>query len=367
MGCSGPGAVLSPPQGRGERLTQLLSFETRRQQSAIVRRSTLYREPQLEQYLERVVACLMPDDGAEGVVPQVVLISDYGQNAYSFPDGVIYIHTGLLVQLESEAELALLLAHELAHVTRRHALRALAASPAETDETVFDRALSDSLSWFHELALHKKVSDQSSELMDLRRSLEQEADRVGLDMVIKADYDPHEALEIFKNLREDTERETGGERTGFLRQALNPANLAAGRRLDPAVFGKHLQNLLLEQGWLEVRHGRWDEALRCARRLLRDAPAHARGHYLLGEILRQRNEAEDLPQALEHYFRAIAADPSLPEPHKAIGLIYLKKGRARSALGFFENALALAPHAYDNEYIRGYITQCIITTEGEDL
>jgi tetratricopeptide (TPR) repeat protein len=107
--------------------------------------------------------------------------------------------------------------------------------------------------------------------------------------------------------------------------------------------------------------------LRCARRLVRDAPAHACGFFLLGEILRQRNEAGDTPQALAHYFRAIVSDPSFPGPHKAIGLIYFKQGQARLAKRFFENALALAPHSHDNDYIRSYLTQCIITIEGEDL
>jgi predicted Zn-dependent protease len=370
LGCSGPGTMVSFSQGRGERLTRLLSFETRLQQSAIARRSTPYREPFLEQYLERMVDGLMREEAAPGVLPRVVLISDTGQNAYSFPDGAIYIHTGLLAQIESEAELALLLAHELAHITRRHALRALVAGPAETGETVFDRALSDSLSWFHELRRPKEVSgsfqEPAQELARLRRTLEQEADAVGLDMVVKADYDPHEALEIFEHLTEDNGGQAGQARAAGLLQALDPAAPAAGRTSDRAVFGRHLQHLLLEQGWLELRHGRWDKALRCARRLLRVSPAQARGHFLMGEILRQRNEAEDGLQALAHYHQAIAADPARPEPHKAIGLIHLKQGQARLARGFFEKALALAPQAPDSDYIRSYLTQCIITIEGEN-
>ena len=95
-GCSGPGAMVSSSGARGERLTQLLSFETRQEQSAIARRSTSYREPQLEQHLERMLTRLMPSEAPEGIVPRIVLISDPGLNAYSFPDGAIYIHTGLL-------------------------------------------------------------------------------------------------------------------------------------------------------------------------------------------------------------------------------------------------------------------------------
>jgi predicted Zn-dependent protease len=370
LGCSGPGTMVSFSHGRGERLTQLLSFETRLQQSAIARRSTPYREPFLEQYLERMVDGLMREEAAPGVLPRVVLISDTGQNAYSFPDGAIYIHTGLLAQIESEAQLALLLAHELAHITRRHALRALAAIPAEAAETVFDRALSDSLSWFHELTRPKEVSGPSQEpaqeLANLRRTLEQEADAVGLDMVVKANYDPYEALEIFEHLKEDNGDRSGPARAAALLQALDPSAPPAGRRTDHAAFGRHLQHLLLEQGRLELRHGRSEKALRCARRLLRVSPAQARGHFLMGEILRQRNKAEDGLQALAHYHQALAADPLLPEPHKAIGLIHLEQGRALLARGFFEKALALAPQAPDSDYIRSYLTQCIITIEGEN-
>ena len=224
LGCSGPGTMVSFSQGRGERLAQLLSFEARREQSAIVRRSTLYREPQLEHYIDRMVACLMPDDGAEEAAPKVVLISDPGQNAYSFPDGAIYIY-------------------------------------------------------------------------------------VGLDMVIKAGYDPYAPIEIFEHLREYNGNGADGNRPALLLEALSQA-YPAGVRL---------------------------------------------------------NAAEEAPLALEHYFQAIAADPLLPEPYKAIGPIHLKKGRARSATGFFESALALAPHAHDNDCIRSDLTRCITTIEGEDL
>ncbi len=366
-GCGGPGAMVSSSGTRGERLTQLLSFETRREQSAIARRSTPYREPQLEQHLERMLAGLMPAEAPEGIVPRVVLISDSGLNAYSFPDGAIYLHTGLLSHLENEAELALLLAHELTHITRRHALQVLAESPAETDATLFDRALSDSLSWFYDMAASKELADPPEGVSGLRRSLEQEADRMGLDMVIKANYDPHEALEIFGHLRAGDGKGSGEDRAAALLQALAAIDPVPGRLTDRRSFGKHLQQMLLDQTRLELRQGRWDEALRCARRLVRVAPAHACGHFLLGEIFRQRNDAGDTAQALAHYFQAIVSDPSLPGPHKAIGLIYLQQGRTRQAKSFFENVLALAPHSHDNGYIRSYLTQCITTIEGEEL
>jgi predicted Zn-dependent protease len=352
---------------RGERLTQLLSFETRREQSAIARRSTPYREPQLEQHLARMLARLIPAEAPEGIIPRVILIGDSDLNAYSFPDGAIYLHTGLLSHLENEAELALLLAHELAHVTCRHAFQVLEASQVETDVTDFDRALSDSLSWFYDMTAPKELADPPEGVSRLRRSLEQEADRVGLDMVIKANYDPYEALEIFGHLREGDGKGRGEDRAAALLQALAPIGSVPVRLTDRRSFGKYLRQLLSEQARLELRQGHWDEALRCARRLVQDAPSHADGHFLLGEIFRQRDEAGDASQALAHYFRAIVSDPSLPGLHKAIGLIYFQQDQTRLAKGFFENALALAPHSHDNGYIRSYLTQCIAKIEGEDL
>ena len=367
LGCSGPGALTSGNETRIERLAQLLSFETRMQQCAIARRSPPYRDPELEQFIGQILTVLMPAEAAHGIMPRVVLASDVTLNAYSFPDGAIYIHTGLLSRLENEAEMGLLLAHELVHVTRQHALQVLMANQEEAAAAFVERSAPDSLSWFQDISADSGRTGPSDGVLSLRRRLEQEADRLGLDMVIKANYDPCEALEIFEHLREDDKKATGVERVAALFQTLPPFIPTACRLTDRSVFGRHLQQLLFEQARLELRYGRWDEALRCVIRLLRDAPIHARGHYLLGEILRQRNQAGDVPQALAHYFRAIASDPSFAEPHKAIGLIHFKEGEARLARGFFERALALAPLSNDNDYVRSYLTQCIITIEGEDL
>ena len=51
-------------------------------------------------------------------------------NAFSLPNGRIYVHTGLLACLESEAQLAMILGHEMTHVTNRHPLALSRATPA---------------------------------------------------------------------------------------------------------------------------------------------------------------------------------------------------------------------------------------------
>jgi predicted Zn-dependent protease len=75
---------------------------------------------------------------------------------------------------------------------------------------------SDSLSWFQELPAASSLTGTSDKVLILRRRLEQEADRLGLDMLIKANYDLREALEIFDDLREKDRDGGGAERAAAL-------------------------------------------------------------------------------------------------------------------------------------------------------
>ena len=366
LGCSGPGAKIFIKETRMERLAQLLSFETRQEKAAIARQCGLYQEPQIERFIGQVLGALISCEPDHGIMPQVVLVRDTALNAYSFPDGTIYIHTGLLARLENEAELALLLSHEIVHVTRQHALQVAMLERKEADGSFSGRELSDSLSWFRDMAPAFGHAGLSNTLLTLRRSLEQEADRAGLDMLIKADYDPHEALEIFEHLKMDAGAEEKDERAGRMREVLSSVALdTAGRLSDRKAFSRRLHPLLMAQVELEIQRGEWNAAVRYTRRLVGDDPEDARGHYLLGEIYRQRAEPGDERRALTHYGRAIASDPFFPEPRRAVGLLHLKQGLARQAKAFFQSAIDLSPQLRGNAYIRSYLTQCSTMIEGE--
>jgi predicted Zn-dependent protease len=369
LGCSGSSAMLSSRESRIEHLTRWVSFETRREQSAIAERSAWYHEPQLESYINQVLAALIPFcDGPAGVVWQIRMIRETRIDAYSFPDGAVYVHTGLLAQLENEAELAMLLAHELVHVTRQHAMQVLMHAGEEAGAPSADRDGSNPLSWFQEPAILPDRAGPSDRLLDLRQRLEWEADCLGLDMIVNANYDPHEALEIFEHLNASPGAQDSRERLARIYERLSPAisSAAAGQPSDRIAFGKRLHLLRVAQAELEIQHGRWDAALKLARHLAKNGPGHGQGHYLLGEIFRQRGDPEDEQKALMHYHQAIACDPSRPEPRKALGLIYLKSGQARRAKPLFQSALDLAGPSRDDAYIRSYLIQCDTFIEGEN-
>lgn len=367
LGCSGPSAMLSARDSRIENIAQFLSFETHREQSAIAQRSARYHEPQLESHINQILAALMSScERPNGAFPQVMMIRETRIDAYSFPDGAIYVHTGLLAQLENEAELALLLAHELVHVTRQHAMKVLMHERQEAGTSSADGDGSNPLSWLQTPPVIPDRAGPSDRLLDLRHRLEWEADCLGLDMVVNANYDPNEAIEIFEHLNASPGAQDSRERLARIYERLSSAtsSAAAGQPSDRNAFGKRLHLLRVAQAELEIQHGRWDAALKLARHMAKSGPGHGQGHYLLGEIFRQRGDPEDEQRALMHYHQAIACDPSRPEPRKALGLIYLKSGQARRAKPLFQSALDLAGPSRDDAYIRSYLTQCDTLIEG---
>ena len=88
--------------------------------------SGLLRDPLLEEYLMDVAHRLLPPGTLDaGVSPSIHVLINPSLNAFAYPTGAIYVHSGLLARLENEAQLATVLAHEIAHVVHRHAIRHL--------------------------------------------------------------------------------------------------------------------------------------------------------------------------------------------------------------------------------------------------
>ncbi|MFN0038066.1 MAG: M48 family metalloprotease [Burkholderiales bacterium] len=110
-------------------------------------------------------------------------------NAFAAPGGFIVVTKGMMRQLRNEAELAGVLGHEIAHVTRKHHLNALRKSAVMSlIGTTVQVAASDS----KHSELVKKLAGPTKELYarGLDKSDEFEADRAGVVLAARAGYDP---------------------------------------------------------------------------------------------------------------------------------------------------------------------------------
>lgn len=98
---------------------------THAEERELLTRRLRYTDPRLLDYLDATVARLTPPGMVDNrqVRYRVRVILDPALNAFAYPHGSIYIHSGLLVRLDNEHQLAALLGHEMTHVERRHTLR----------------------------------------------------------------------------------------------------------------------------------------------------------------------------------------------------------------------------------------------------
>ncbi len=124
-------------------------------------------------------------------------------NAFALPAGHIYIHTGLIEAADSEAELAGVVAHEIAHVVARHSSeRFSAAIAAQTVGSIIigtqDEAMDKALA-----GLAVQIVSTGG-MLAYSRAAESEADRIGARIMYEAGWDPKGMASFFETLEKKT-------------------------------------------------------------------------------------------------------------------------------------------------------------------
>ena len=351
---------------------QMLWHQAQKEQKVLDNSGWLYRDAALETYLNAVAARLGAFADSPDISFDIKIINDPNLNAFAFPNGVIYVHTGVLARMENEAQLAALLAHEMSHCTHRHSLRVFKSMKdrplvmAAVQHAVQESAVAQ------KLARMLGVNGSMAAINGYTRDFEVEADRAGLDLMTKAGYDSRQALNLFEHLRQEIE---AGDIKGPFFLGTHPSvqqrientrrwlateySEKDGGLINPDVFRSRLERLTLDNARLDLRIGRFEISRMSVEGYLDHNPNDAGAHYLLGEIFRQRDRLEDMQKAVEQYEKAIALDPTFPAPHKAMGLMHYKEGHQHIAQKYFETCLLLAPEAPDKAYIEGYLQNCI--------
>jgi len=150
--------------------------------------------PQTQQALEEIVARLLATDPQQPYKIKIHLQSDSLVNAFALPGGHIIVFQGLLDQTDSAEEMAGILAHELQHVLRRHTTQAIIRSVSIY--LIFSTLTGDVT------GAMQTVLDTASNLghLSMNRSMETEADRDGMLMILKAGINPAGMIQAFQKL-----------------------------------------------------------------------------------------------------------------------------------------------------------------------
>lgn len=156
-----------------------------------------YDDPELNALVRSIGKQLAAHSHRTGLDYRFTIVDSPTVNAFALPGGYIYITRGMLAYLNSEAELAAVLGHEIGHVTARHSVR---QHSAQTTASVVGAVVSvatgiqgvDDLTNMAGTAIVRGYG----------REHELEADRLGAEYMARSGYDPDAMLEVIGILKD---------------------------------------------------------------------------------------------------------------------------------------------------------------------
>jgi predicted Zn-dependent protease len=347
----------------------------------------LYGRAPLDQYLQELADRLLAvDPEPRPSTVRVRVIKDAAANAFALPNGSVFVTTDLLVRLESEAEIACVLGHEITHFVNLHALqqlrterRAFNVSEGMGGVLAVILGISASRSGIAASSL-QSVMKLPQDVFDIwaaaavsgySRDLEREADYEGLRRAAAAGYDSSAGTAAFEHLAqaappaETTPPAHFASHPKLVERIASYKALIASELADsvgpPNVIGQEgyraaIHGVELDQAEILLASGAPDRA----RALVDSAVARddtARGEFLAGEIARQTapQTPELQEQALSAYARAIALPNTPPAAFRQQGILLRRRGDRSGAAAAFRAYLERAPGAVDVALVKLYL------------
>lgn len=172
----------------------------RKTNQQVLQQYAVYDDRELQDYVQQVGGKLAAKSHRSDLVYRFTVLDSKEVNAFALPGGYIYITRGILSYLNSEAELAAVLGHEIGHVTARHAVRQYsAAQMANIGATLgaifipgMNTAAGSQLTQLFGTAL----------LRGYGREHELEADELGAEYLARVGYQPEAMLDVIRVLKD---------------------------------------------------------------------------------------------------------------------------------------------------------------------
>lgn len=352
-------------------------------EEAIAQSNLVERDESLNAYVRGVVERLLGEHAAD---LRIYIVRDPSFNASMFPNGMMLVHTGLLVRMRNEAQLAAVLGHEAGHHLRRHSLdrwRSVKKKTAIMSVIALGGAAATGASggttnWY-DVANAVNAGIVLS-IFQHSRGNETEADAYGLRLLTQSNYAPDAAAQIWSQVVEEQKAsakmrdkryrdrsrsalsthppsedrmrnlaqwageaiealgpnasfDTGQDRFEAVIAPLRASMLEEQVRLNDVGAGLYLINSLAESGWTSELK------------------------YYLGEVYTLRSADGDAELAAEAYAQAAAFENPHPQALRAHGYAQLKKGNKDAAREALSRYLELRPDAPDAAMIQFSIAQ----------
>ncbi|MFM6360283.1 MAG: M48 family metallopeptidase [Planktothrix sp.] len=235
---------------RGVQIIQLSNLSARQEvalgeqinEELLSKQVRLFRNPEAQNYINQIGQRLVQASDRPNIPYTFQVIDDRNINAFATMGGFVYVHTGLIAAASNEAELASVISHEIGHIAGRHAIKqmrqaAVAAGVASAVGVDRNKLVQIGV----ELALNRPKS----------REAEYEADRMGLETLIRAGYSPRGAIDFMAKLLKSGSPPTiisthpaTRDRISAMQQLLDPSLFNSGDGLDNNFYRATVERIL---------------------------------------------------------------------------------------------------------------------------
>src|SRR2546428_829920 len=276
--------------------------QAEKEEEQLQKKAKPYDDPLLEEYLAKIGDKLTSDEvrAAGGPGFRFGVMRDPTLNAFAMPNGRIYIHTGLLSRLDNEAQLAMIVGHEMTHVTNRHALS-------------FTRDVQNKQILYTVLAVAASIG-----VAVAAGSRAKGGDYVGAAVLSQT---PNALLRMRTVVRENARLDIQAGRFKLAADQLD--RVLAITPKDP------------------VAHLYYGDLYRLQSQRARDVA----------------DKTDKAKKALERYERSAELDPAFPDPFRQLGFLYYQQKDNQKAKDAFKKYLALKPDALDARRIEEYLVE----------
>ena len=322
----------------------------------------LVKDEVLNAYVRKIVCDLA---GPQCDSLRVYIVEDPTNNALTAPNGMVIVWTGLLLRVQSEAELAFVLGHEISHYLKRHTV-----TNFEKATNAAGRLRLLTVATLGAAAL-PAILIASGLFASYSRDQEREADTGGFDLVVGKGYDPRQGALFMTNIAEERDA-SANRRKGlpYLESHPQPEERAAtiskraaepGPQAGATTLGTDSYRAAVAShrtAWLEEEFNRGDfgQSITMINQLINAEPGSAELRFFLGEAYRRRNAKGDIENATKAYQDALAQGSAPAATYRGLGLVSLKGGQYEAARNALEQYLMLAPQAGDRDMVQFYLT-----------
>lgn len=302
--------------------------------------------PELGAYVSRIGTSLARVSERPNLPYEFVVLNNSTPNAWALPGGKIAVNRGLLYELEDEAQLAAVLAHEIVHAAARHGAK------QQEKGTLLNIGLAvigvaTAGSGMQDLAMQGAQIGGALVQTRYGREAELESDRFGMQYMARAGYDPQGAVALQQRFVQlSSGRPAGGFAALFASHPPSQDRVDANRRtaaqlgvkgrdgraeyqqLTARLRAERPAYLAYDKGAQAMAKGQYREALQHAKEAIRLLDREAQFHELAGVASAR---LEQPAEAVRYLNRALALNQGHYRPYLFRGRLHLARGNLELA------------------------------------